>query len=642
MASSDSPKNPVVELALEAPKVPVILKDENGQESPEGLLPRDALSGDLVVVVPNWSAAVTAAEPLYIIDISWTLEGGPFTSVFSDQFEEPGDKTLKVPRDKLDQGTYSLSYRVNYGGNHLYSALKRVTVDRSPPNDNQEPVRLDMLDVPGVITDDYLTQHGKVEFQVPLYVDAKVRDRAIFYWSDDPTPPDSEIEIGEKTFNQQDIDDKRLIITVPESVIRQRGAGQRYVFYRLRDWAGNRGPRSTLLAVSVDLSAAPGNLKPPRVPLSVRGLLDRQHAREGAVDQGAVTVEIDEYDDVAVGDQILIKWNGHDLGSVDVDPDGFPLKTTVPWATLIDDGLGPAQATVLYRVRRGGTLTLPSPEIKVPYNFTVAGQDHDSAPALLNPTLAKLQVYGAVSNQLNTLLPGDFGKPAEARLTLYDNPLPGQKVLLYWGTIPSPVAEYEVKSGDVAGKIIPLSIAWEFIEKDKVNPALPTWYATSNGVNEQLAQVTPLNLAIVVIDNLPEPVFTHADRDGVLHCCARPRLWEGVWVHIKGNAAFAEKDVVELTWQGCANQNGSSPIAGTDESFEVTLTDDQARDGFDVHVSDYPRLIAPMVDNGSALCRYYLRKHSGGLGSSKPDFVIINRTMPSGDVCGPDNDICQE
>lgn len=642
MASSDSPKNPVVELALEAPKVPVILKDENGQESPEGLLPRDALSVDLAVDVPNWSAAFTAEEPLYIIDISWTLEGGPFTSVFRDEYEEPGDKTLKVPRDKMDQGTYSLSYRVNYGGNHLYSALKRVTVDRSPPNDNQEPVRLDMLDVPGVITDDYLTQHGKVEFQVPLYVDAKVRDRAIFYWSDDPTPPDSEIEIGEKTFNQQDIDDKRLIITVPESVIRQRGTGQRYVFYRLRDWAGNRGPRSTLLAVSVDLNAAPGDLKPPRVPLSVRGLLDRRHAREGAVDEGAVTVEIDEYDDVAVGDQILIKWNSHDLGSVDADPDGFPLKTTVPWATLIDDGLGPAQATVLYRVRRGGTLTLPSPEIKVPYNFTVAGQDHDSAPALLNPTLAKLQVYGAVSNQLNTLLPGDFGKPAEARLTLYDNPLPGQKVFLYWGTIPSPVAEYEVKSGDVAGKIIPLSIAWEFIEKDKVNPALPTWYTTSNGVNEQLAQVTPLNLAIVIIDNLPEPVFTHADRDGVLHCCARPRLWEGVWVHIKGNAAFAENDVVELTWQGCANQNGSSPIAGTDDSFEVTLTDDQARDGFDVHVSDYPRLIAPMVDNGSALCRYYLRKHSGGLGSSKPDFVIINRTMPSGAVCGPDNDICQK
>ncbi|WP_178124205.1 hypothetical protein [Pseudomonas sp. 18058] len=140
MASSDSPINPVVELALEAPKVPVILKDENGQESPEGLLPRDALSGDLVVVVPNWSAAFTAPEPLYIIDISWTLEGGPFTSVFRDEYEEPGDKTLKVPRDKLDQGTYSLSYRVSYGGNPLYSALKRVTVDRSPPNDNQETV----------------------------------------------------------------------------------------------------------------------------------------------------------------------------------------------------------------------------------------------------------------------------------------------------------------------------------------------------------------------------------------------------------------------------------------------------------------------------------------------------------------------
>lgn len=626
---------------LEEPRVPAILKYENGEESLDGLVPRSALSDDLVVIVPNWRPILE--DPfLYIIIVSWVLEGGAFIEVHRETFTNPGEKTVKVPQDKLAHGVYSLSYILSYGGNEELSFSKRVTIDRLPPDDGQEPQPLTMLDVPGDITDDYLERFGEVRFQVRPYVDLKAMDRAIYYLTDNPNPPDSETEIREQEFSQQDIDQRRLIITVYAADIRGHGHGQRYFYYRLRDWAGNRGPRSTLLPVFVDLTPAPGNLDPARVPLSVRGLIDREHAREGAVDQKAVTVEIDAYDNPDASDTVLIRWNGHNLAPLDVDPTQFPLSQTVPWLTLTADGLGPMDARVDYRVSRGGTPTPPAPETRVPFNLTVAGPDHINAPAMLNLTLANLDIYGAVSKQLNTLQSVDHGQPADAYLRLYDDPRPGEKIFLYWGAISTPVAEYEVKVGDSAGQNIEFSIPWAAIEKDMENPTLPVWYTTDNEVNVQLARATPVNVAIIIIRNLPEPTFPDGGRRGVLDCCARPRLWEQVRVHIEGNDAFDKDDIVELHWQGCYGPNGTSPIPGAADSFETTLSLEQAGNGFDVLVTDYERLVAPMVDNGSALCRYFLRKSNGGRGESRPDFVIINRTMPSGELCGPNNDICEE
>lgn len=628
--------------SLEKPRVPAILKDENGNESPDGLLPRSALSDDLQVIVPNWIPRSVADPILYKLSISWVFEGGGFTPVYSETFDDPGEKVLKVPRDKLAHGIYALSYELNYGGNKQYSFKTRVTVDRLPPNDGQTPDALAMLNVPGDITDDYLTRFGEVRFQVSFYVDAMARDRAIHFLTDNDNPPDSEQEIGEQVFSQQDVDQKQLIITICEADIRAKGHGQRYFYYRLRDWAGNTGPRSILLPVFVDLRSGPGTLKPARVPLSARGLIDREHAREGATNQQAVTVEIDNYDNPDASDKLLIRWNGHDLAPLDVDP-AKPVQTaTVRWSTLTADGLGPMDARVDYRVSRGGTPTPPSPETTVPFNFTVAGQDHSDAPALLNTRLAKVEIYGAVSKQLNKLLSDDYELPAEGRLPLHDNPEPGEKVLLYWGTISAPVAEYEVQPGDMAGKIVLFSIPWEFIDPDKENPELPVRYFTDNGVNQQLAPTTPVNVAIIIIRNLPEPTFPDGGREGVLNCCANPRLWVHVKVHIEGNDVFDKGDVVELRWQGCQGPNGTSPIPGVTDSFETTLTLDQARNGFDVLVTDYQKLIAPMVNNGSALCRYFLRKSNGGRGESRPDFVVINRTMPSGKICGPDNDLCDQ
>ena len=634
-------------VVIPEPIVPDILKDEEGNESPDGLLPRDVLNRDLKITIPAWDFST---EPEFVKDVvlvGFRRRGLPFDDDTAGVFPfdipiDPGDKIVSVPQGDLAAGVYDLSYKLVIGGNDAESLKKTITVDRVPPDDGQEPAMLELLDLEGDITDDYLDEHGQVRFKVRLYLDVKARDRAIYYWTDTNTPPDFETEIREQAFSQFDIDNDQLIITVYADEIRLRGHGQRYIYYRLRDWAGNRGPRSRPLPVFVDLSPGVPVHKPPRIPLSDRGLIDRQHAREGAVNQGAVTVEIDAYDNPLSGDQILLDWDGTVLPPQDVDPANFPCVIPVPWSALTAKGLGPVNARVTYRVRSGGVDSKPSMETLVSVNLTVAGQDHADAPALLNPKLALLEIYGANSKVLNTLLTEDFGEDADGFLTLFDAPERGHTIEVYWGSISTPVARYIVQSGDVAGKRVPFNIPWSVIDQDRLNPALPVHYTTSNGVNQQLAPFTPVKVSIIIIEGLEEPSFPDAGIRGTLDCCAKPRLWERVRVRIEGNPAFDEKDIVTLFWQGCAGPNGTMPIPGAAQPFFTTLSADQARNGFEVHVTDYEKLIAPMENQGSALCHYTLKKFTGGQGVSKKEFVIINRTMPSGAVCSPTNETCTE
>lgn len=622
--------------ALPVPQVPVILKDEHGAESPDGLLPRTELNRDLQLIVPEWNFSTDPTLGPDVIKVGFRPFGDAFREVNEFKFPvpiDPGNKIVSVPRDYLDNGIYDLSYILIQGGNPAESEKKRITVDRVAPDDGQEPAVLEMLDVVGNITDDYLKEHGQVRFQVRSYVGIKARDRAIYFWTDTDKPSDSETEIDEQEFSQTDIDRNELFITMREQDIRDRGQGTRYIYYRLRDWAGNKGPRSELLELFVDLLPAPGNLKPPRVPLSDRGLIDRQHAREGAVAQGAVTVEIDRYDNPGSDNEILLDWNGTLLAPAPVDPSCFPVVVPVPWSALTAKGLGPLTASVTYRVRRSSGTTPSSLETRVPVDLTLAGQDHANAPALLNPDLAKVEIYGFNSKLLNTLTSDDFGEPAGGILALFDEPLAGQTISLFWGAITTPAAQYIVQPGDVAGKRVPFTIPWTIIDQDRDNPALPVYYTTSNNVNLQQALTTSVNVSIVVIKNLKEPSFPHATRDGVLDCCACPRLWKGVWVKVEGNAAFDKDDEVTVHWQGSKGLNGSDPIPGVTDKFLTILSEAQAREGFEVHVADFERLIAPMVNDGSALCHYTLKKAKGGVGTSKEELVIINRTLPSGIVC---------
>lgn len=624
-------------LAADAPDIPAVIDPAD----PRGLLPLSALGDDLVATFMEFGRGIDPDDQ-DLVELGFMPKGAAFDAVdqrwypIADDIEFP--QSLKVPRHRLIQGIYEVALRVSiYGVNPVEGERKTLTIDTTKPHFGNKPEAVVFPpELSGTITETFLTQEGEVTVQVPWYTDVEARDRAVYYWTDRDPPLDSERPIREQEFSARDIADRRLRITVYADEIRAWGTGKRYLYYYLRDLAGNAGPPSYLADIYVDLSPAPGALPPPRVPLSPRGLVDRQQARDG------VRVEIDEYDFSDPGHWVAIFWDDTPLTEIQVDPAGFPLSVPVPWPTLQGKGDGPLRAKVYYRIRQGTAYGPPSPDISVAVDLTVAGQDHDKAPALINENLALVEVYGEKSGIKNTLLTEDHGLPAKVLLALYDAPEPLQVLELYWGRYPGPVARYEVKAGDSAGQPIEFTVPWEVIDTEKQNPALPVYYTTSNGVNEQRSLPTLVRVDIVLIENLKEPTFPHGGLNGVLHCCSKPRLWEGVTVRIKADPRIERGDTLILVWQGCAGPNGTRPIAGAYSEIVKVLTTLQPGEDIDIVVEDYDNLIAPMVNNGSGLAYYRLEKNSGGRGRSRSDFVVINRTMPSGEICSPMNDLCNE
>jgi len=635
--ADDSQVHDASVLAADAPDIPAVIDPADSC----GLLPLTALGDDLIATFMEFGRGTTSGEE-DLVELGFMQPGAEFYAV-DERWYPTTDfivfpQTLKVPRNRLIQGIYEVALRVSiYGVNPVEGKRKTLTIDTTQPNYGRKPLAVVFPpELNGTITEAFLTQEGEVSVQVPWYTDVKARDRAVYYWTDKDSPPDAETPIREQEFSEQDITDERLRITVYADEIRAWGSGKRYLYYYLRDLAGNAGPRSYLADIYVDLSPVPGALPPPRVPLSPRGLVDRQQARDG------VRVEIDEYEFADPGHWVAIFWDETPLAEIQVDPAGFPLSAPVLWPTLQAKGDGPLRAKVYYRIRQGTAYGPASPDISVAVDLTVAGQDHDKAPALINANLALVDVFGEVSGIKNTLLTEDHGRPARVELALYDAPEPLQILELYWGSYPGAVAEYKVKPGDTAGQLIEFIVPWEVIDTDKQNPALPVYYTTSNGVNGQQSLTTLVRVDIVPIENLKEPTFPHGGLYGVLHCCSRPRLWEGVTVRIKADPRIEQGDTLILVWQGCAGPNGTSPIAGAYSEIVKELTTLQPGMDIDIVVQDYDNLIAPMVNNGSGLAYYRLEKRNGGRGRSRSDFVVINRTMPSGEICSPTNDLCNE
>lgn len=619
-------------------KVPAIVKDESGQEHPDGILLRAALDHDLEVIVPAWDFSDRPGVD-DLLEVSWSQEGAAFRPVASKQFSPPiedGDKTMTVPRDRLEEGVFLLSYRITRRNNSTDSSTKRITVDRTPPNENQRPGAVQFPDeLVGIITDDYLARHGEVEVKVPSYLGMCALDKAVFYWSEHDPLPDGHPVAGEQVFSREEIENRRLFLAMDESGIRASGGGIRYFYYRLYDLAGNESALSYPAAIKVDLVPAPANLLPPRIPLSARGLIDRQHAREGATGQGGVTVEIDAYDNAEASHFIEIDWGGQVLKEFSVDPTAFPLQSYVPWHDLVANGLGPDVVQVTYRVRYGASYSPRSPVGTAPIDFTIAGRDHAKAPALLNADLIKLEVRGAVSDLPDELTAQDEGQDARVLLPLFDDPQPGEFLEIFWGAVDELADRYEVQAGDVGGQLLELSVPWRIIEQDKNNTALPVFYITGNGVNQQLAPSTQVRVVFEPITGLPAPDIPQADASGYLNCSTTPPIWEGVTIRVDGNDNFAQGDTVDVNWLGYEDLGGLQPIPSTAFRARKVLSRDEAEHGFEVIVEPYDVHIEPMVNQASAVISYELTKLAGGYGKSQRNLFYIDRTLPSGEVCKP-------
>lgn len=614
---------------LEKLSIPLVIDDSD----PEGLLPTGSQNQPLPVWVPErWPEFAIAGEE-DIVELYWerpnNRTGVPVQTVIlpgpitEDMFPYP----LEVPKNNLQpDGRFEIWYEVviSAGGPGAPSEHRFVTIDSQPPSyDKQLEALLFPSNLPGnVITEEYLANNNdKVEFRLPLplYTGAADRDVLELFWS--PTNPPTETFVTTKTILQAEIDAGDIRVDLKGDDIRAPNQnGTFHAFYKIRDRAGNETLTYSKPATgTVSLIPWPSRLPPPTVPLHDDDNL--VHRADARAQVQAVVNNIPP--PLQPGDQIELVWGGVALPPRDAV---LPLNIPVPWSALIANGPGPAVVKVGYNfIRSGGSRRSEEADINI--DFTVAGQDHPNAPALLNPLLPLIDIVGG-SGVPNVLLPADRAFPVIPKLKLYEAPNPGEVLELYWGQYSGAVATYTVQTGDVEGAEVSFSaVPWDVIDTEPNNARLPVYYTTSNGVNEQQSENTYVRVQVTTIDDLPAPVFEDADGFGYIGCEDKP--WEGIRVRIKFDSGhFATGDQILVFWQGYRAFNSTDPIAETYGEFPQEIKPEHMRDGFvDVWILPFDPYIKP-VSRGSWGAYYTLTKTDGQFGRSPaPENLKIVETV---------------
>jgi hypothetical protein len=522
---------------------------------------------------------------------------------------------LEVPRNLLQpDGRFEVWYEVviSAGGPGAPSEHRFVTLDTEAPGyDRQLEALLFPNNLPGaIITEEYLLNNNdEVEFRVPLplYTGAEDGDVLELFWSSNnpPTGP----SVRTKTILQAEIDAGDIRVALSGDDIRAANQnGTFYAVYKLRDRAGNETLTFSKPAIgTVSLITWPGRLPPPSVPLhNDDNLVHRADART------QVHAVVDNIPlPLLPNDRIELVWGGVPLTPQDAV---LPLSIPVPWNVLVAQGLGPAVVKVGYNFIRSGS-SRASEEADFNVDFTLAGQDHPNAPALLNPLLPLIDIVGG-SGVPNVLLAGDRTSPVTPKLRLYQAPNPGEVLELYWGQYSAAVATYTVQAGDAEGAEVSFSdVPWSVIDTEPNNARLPVYYTTSNGVNEQQSEHTYVLVQIATIDDLPEPIFEDMDDFGYIQCESKP--WDGIRVRINFDSGhFATGDEIKVFWQGYRTFNSSDPIGETYGEFSRVIDAGHIRDGFmDVWILPFDPHIKP-VTRGSWGTYYTLTKTAGQFGTS--------------------------
>ncbi|TDV60052.1 hypothetical protein [Pseudomonas sp. LP_7_YM] len=287
---------------------------------PEGLMPAGSHLKDLEVKVPLWPVP---APPGFNDQLVLYFKTGPGDyEVRSMSFPgplNPGDfpYPLFIEKSALPtDGRCEVRYVVkSFNGYFSGSNIRNVTFDSLPPSfDKQlQPLLLpdDLAD--GRVTEEYLADHGDhVELRVPqpLYLDAREGDVISLYWSQDNPPTSGPIDT--KTVTAPEIVSGEIRLTLSGDAIRSSGKdGTFYLTYKVRDRAGNETPFSLQTAVDVQLVPIPElpDLPEPEFPdATIYGYINCANEPWNGI---RVRLPFPP-GEVAVGDEILLSWQGYE------------------------------------------------------------------------------------------------------------------------------------------------------------------------------------------------------------------------------------------------------------------------------------------------------------------------------------------
>ncbi|AZE55048.1 hypothetical protein C4K03_2893 [Pseudomonas synxantha] len=603
---------------------------------PEGLIPLPVSLMPLECRVPQWAPG-PGIDRTHTLTLWWRVRGvdvradqQPFTGPLNPAlFPYP----LYVPVDYMREtdAVVEAFYTVDDGGGDpVPSFAWTLTVDNNPPKfqDPDDKARFvdPAIEVSG-ITEAVLAANPLIEVEVPAYIGRAGLDRVGYYLSNN-TPPFPPVQTGSQAFA---LVTDPLILRIPAEHFRGLNNGMAYLQYRLYDRAGNFSGFSAPMDFQVLLTATPSNLPRPdiRPPAYIDFLIKRDDAR------AVVTARVpSEYDNFAPGDSVVMIWDGRPVLPGQTIT-GFPAEVPIPWSILRGPGpLALTEVEVHYEIHRVGRPSVPSPSSFFWVDLTVAGQDHANAPALLNPTLGRVDVFGKGSGLHNELDFRDATAGAEVWVRLYQNPVADQLLELYWNSV-GPVAHYTVQPGDTFDLPVQFTDVPGSVIVDGGNYIdLPVYYTTSNGVNEQQSDNTYVNVHAAPLVRFDAPLIEHSLHGSAryLTCESKPAICHGVYWFIRDDFRFDPSDEIEFFWQGYLENNWEGPIDDTDFSITVNYVPG----GQSVRVWPWETKIEPMRNYASATAEYFVRRGGALIAHSHIGRVRIDRiSSGSGRICQP-------
>jgi len=526
---------------------------------------------------------------------------GPELEFNTDNIDTLPDAVLIPKANLAPDGERQLKYSIEkYNTNVTWSNPIPYICDSIPPWGNDTPDAVSLPAVP--ITDAWLTANPTgIKLTLAEYDNQQAKDTyALFYSKSVPVYPDlpPALDSGLLPPNRELLIKKADIETLSD--------GHYYVGYVLADKATNLSRVSFISEVFVNLGTLPENLLPPKVPAAeIDGLVNLEDARapEG------VTVQIEEFANSRPSDRIEVTWGTNtDPFSEEIGSGGFPLFIRVP-NEVLQKAYGKADTVVntavSYRVLRHGVPYGPE-SITVDVDFSVIGPVHPGPdpdpdwPDPINSQLLAPTVKGEVSDTPNELHRRDANRPAKLSFPLYTPAVDGEVVDFYWDGTLVTEATYDVKTAD--GPTITVNIPWSYIVTAGNNPALPVFYTIRKSRapgNEQRSVSASVNVdAVTVVPEAAE--FQRTTRDW-LNCNS---LWEDP-LNPAGDPAFRvfvkplaqhlpNGGVVTMNWTALGGLTGENPISGAELTVPVTITKQQAEDGFYWDIKPYVTHILPI------------------------------------------------
>lgn len=613
-----------------------------------GVVPLALLLAPLKVLVPAWEPAPRAAQggdpgdPVHTLQLRWVSDDGDRLLAEKTVLAPPpaipnfDEHEIEIPLIHLRSRSRvaQLYYTVLTGDTGLTYNTSRVTITI----DLEAPTLIAPTDkaqfvVPPVpaIDAQYLTAHQPTAFYIPVYSVRAPNDRVEFFLSNTPKPALKPADGGSLV----NFSTTPWTATLNSDAFRDLNSGPAYVFYRVYDETGNYSNMSAGLPFVLGLGLPAPSIRPP---IYNDQLIKRDDARVN--EGGGVFVGIDAYPgwSAAAQHEVIVYWDDRPTTRRVVTQ--LPFDVDIPWTVLRGPAAVLQAQTVQVRYEIYGLNPTPTSSLSLPVNvnLTIAGQDHPNAPALLNPTLAPVEIVGRTVT--NTLGDSDRGYPVRVRVRLFDTPKVGESLNLFWNGV-GPVSTYSVKAGDIAGTWVFFpDVPWSVVAGTSVTP-YSVHYTTNNGFNEQRSPITSVNTQFIP---LPAPVIQHTLTNGYLNCSSKTDLVNGVpWSMLENgvrwkiapNSNIREGDTLKCTWQGF-NENNWSTV-NTNVVVSRSLRWEQANTvaGAIIVFDSFDTVLLPLRKFCSATATYQVLRDNAVVSESLPGRVRVDLTYGTGRYCSP-------